>query len=218
MATARLLAELIRLFESISARSTTLESVGGVDAAKRVRNGEAFDLVILASDVIDTLIAEGHIVDGTRVDLVRSPIAVAVRSGMSHPDISSADNVRSAVVSAGRVCYSTGPSGTHIAKLLTRWGLDRGQTTITVAPPGVPVGLLVARGDIALGFQQLSEFIGVQGIDVIGMLPDDIQSVTTFSGGVARTTRQPEHARELLEYMAGAAVAGVKRTHGMEPA
>jgi molybdate transport system substrate-binding protein len=215
MATRRLLAELAARFEEASPLRVSLEAVGGVDAAKRVRAGEAFDAVVLAGDVIDKLIAEGH-VTGRRIDVARSPVAMAVRSGAPHPDISSADAVKRAVVAARSVGYSTGPSGTYLARLFEEWGIAKAlEGRITVAPPGVPVGSLVARGDLELGFQQLSELMTLEGIDVLGTLPPDIQVVTTFSGGVAATSARPEAARQLLEFMAAPAVAGIKERHGM---
>ena len=215
MATKRLLAELSKRFESGSALPVTLEAVGGVDAAKRVRAGEIFDVVVLAANVIDDLIAEGRI-DGSRVDVATSPVAIAVRAGAATPDIGSAEAVKRAVLAAGRVGYSTGPSGSYLARLFSQWGIaDAVKDRITVAPPGVPVASLVASGEIDLGFQQLSELTGVDGIEVIGMLPPEIQSLTTFSGGVARTSTQPDAARRLLDFMASPEVAEVKRDHGM---
>jgi molybdate transport system substrate-binding protein len=88
---------------------------------------------------------------------------------------------------------------------------------VVIAPPGVPVASLVARGEIELGFQQLSELAGTDGVDVLGTLPSDIQSLTTFSGGVARTSGQPDAARRLLEFMTASELADLKRRHGMEP-
>jgi molybdate transport system substrate-binding protein len=186
-----------------------------VDAAKRVRAGETFDVVVLASNVIDALIAEGHLT-GERIDLVTSAIGIGVRAGSVHPDIGSADAVQQAVLAAGRIGYSTGPSGTYLAKLFEQWGIgDVVKDKTVVAPPGVPVTSLVARGDVDLGFQQLSELAG-DGVDVVGSLPDEIQSLTTFSGGLARTSSQPAAAQALLDFMTTPEVSGLKRRHLMD--
>ena len=215
MATRQVLGELAATFESRSGSSVRVESVGGVDAAKRVRAGEVFDVVVLASNVIDALIAEGHLT-GERIDLVTSAIGIGVRAGSAHPDIGSAAAVRQAVLAADRIGYSTGPSGNYLAKLFEQWGIgDVVKDKTVVAPPGVPVTSLVARGDIDLGFQQLSELAG-DGVDVVGSLPDEIQSLTTFSGGVARTSPQPEDARALLRFMTTPEVSDIKRRHLMD--
>lgn len=218
MATRRLLGEMIAQFEKTSPHRVALESVGGLDAAKRVRAGEPLDVVVLAREVIDDLIGAARIVQGSRVDVAVSAIGVAVRSGTPHPDISSADGVKAAVLAARRIGYSTGPSGQYLAKLFASWDPDGRLTDrITVAPVGVPVGSLVARGDIDLAFQQLSE-LGGDGIDVVGQLPPDIQMMTTFSGGVARASAQPDAARALLAFMASPALTPIKREHGMDAA
>jgi molybdate transport system substrate-binding protein len=219
MATRKLLQELIDRFESSHPTRVTLESVGGVDAAKRVRAGEAVDVVVLAKESIEDLIAAGRLLFDGQVDVVRSAVAVAVRSGDAHPDIGSPEALQRAVLEAGSIGYSTGPSGVQLARLFAAWGIaETVKDRITVAPPGVPVATLVARGDVALGFQQLSELIGVEGIDVIGTLPPAIAMTTTFSGAIARASADPERAGVLLQFLVAPATAEVKRRHGMEPA
>ena len=117
MATRQVLAELVQGYAQQGGGEVAIESVGGVDAAKRVQAGEAFDVVILASDAIDKLMAAGHLQPGSKVDWVHSGVAVAVPAGAPLPDLSSEDTVRKAVLTAPSISLSTGPSGVALAKL-----------------------------------------------------------------------------------------------------
>lgn len=219
MATRLVLADLVQPWQQRTGGQVAIESVGGVDAAKRVAAGEAFDVVFLASDAIDKLVAAGHLLPGSRVDLVRSGVAVAVREGAPRPDISSEAAVRAAVLAARSLSYSTGPSGVALNKLFERWGIaEQIRDRIITPPPGVPVGSLVAKGDVELGFQQLSELMHLPGITVLGPLPDAIQIVTTFSAGVGATTQHADLVRELLAAMNAPETAETKRRHGMDAA
>ena len=117
MATRQVLAELADAWQRRSGEIVAIESVGGVDAARRVQAGEPFDVVFLAADAIDKLAAAGRVVPGSKVDLFRSPVAVAVRAGSVHPDIASEAALRQAVLEAPSIGYSTGPSGVALVKL-----------------------------------------------------------------------------------------------------
>ena len=219
MATRAVLLELATDYEATARQAVRLESAGGVDVAKRVRAGALVDVVVLAADVIDQLIAQGKLLAGSRVDLVQSGIAVAVPAGAPRPDISSENALKDAVLAAKTLSYSTGPSGVYLIKLFERWGiLDAIKPRIVQAPPGVPVGSLVAKGDVELGFQQLSELINVQGIAVLGPLPPAIQLVTTFSAAISVVSHQVEAARSLIAFMAAPEAVATKRRQGLESA
>ncbi len=219
MATREVLAELVSQYQRITAQPVTVEAAGGVDVARRVQAGETVDVVVLASDAIDKLIAEGKMLTGSRMDIVKSGVAVAVRAGAHRPDIDSEEAVKRAVLAAKALSYSTGPSGTYLEKMFARWGiLENIRSRIVVPPPGVPVASLVAEGRADLGFQQLSELMNRPGVDVIGLLPPAIQSVTTFSGGIAAACRVPEAAGALLTYLASSAVVEVKQRFGLDAA
>jgi len=219
MATRQVLAALIAAHEQAGGTPMVLEAVGGVDAARRVHEGEVFDLLVLAANALAALESAGKTVAGSTVALVRSGVSVAVPEGTPQPDIRTEEALKAAVLAAPTLGYSTGPSGTHLLKTVERWGvLETVRPRIVQAPPGVPVARLVAQGEVALGFQQLSELLHVPGIAIVGPLPPGVQIMTTFSAALAATCRQPEAARALLAYMASPAAAEAKRRQGMEPA
>jgi molybdate transport system substrate-binding protein len=218
MAAREVLAELIRGFTAQSGQRVEAEAAGGVEVARRIQAGEAADVVVLSDTAIDKLIGTGQLRAG-RVDLVKSGVAIAVRSGAGRPDISSEAAVKAAVANADSLSYSTGPSGVYLEKLFASWGLlETLRARIVVPPPGIAVGSLVANGQAALGFQQLSELLNVPGIEVLGPLPAAIQTITTFSAGVGVHCEQPQRAAQLLDYMRLPAATAIKQRYGMEAA
>jgi molybdate transport system substrate-binding protein len=218
MATRLILADLASSYEQSSGVALDISSMGGVEAARLVRAGEATDLVILASKVMGELEAEGHVLGGSTKPFTRSGMAIAVRAGAAHPDITSEEAVRRAVSEARTVGYSTGPSGDHLLRLCERWGLLPAMADRMIkAPPGVPVAKLVAQGDADLGFQQLSELLNAPGIEILGPLPDAIQQVTVFAAGICAASQRPAEAEAAIAYLTSPEAAGPKRAHGMDP-
>jgi molybdate transport system substrate-binding protein len=220
MATKALLAKLGAAYAQCSSQTVEIESVGGVDAAKRVQAGEVMDVVLLASDAIERLIASGHVQPGSRVDWVQSPVAVAVPLGAVAPDISTPEALKNALLAAPSISYSTGPSGNYLAKLFEQWGIAQAmQSKLIVPPPGVPVGSLIASGQVALGFQQLSEMLGVPGITVVCNLPEGAAFITTFSAGIPAAVA-PERVKLVqayLNFLSAPETAQMKLAQGMTP-
>jgi molybdate transport system substrate-binding protein len=221
MATRQVLAQLASKFQQQSGWHMQMTSVGGVDAAKRVQSGEAFDVVILASDAIDKLIASGHVRAGSRVDIVRSSIAIAIKKGAKKLDITGANALKEALISSSSISYSTGPSGAYLARLFESMGIaEQLRAKTIVPPPGVPVGSLVAKGEVALGFQQLSELINIEGIELLGNLPDEIAYITTFSAGIP-VNASPDSVAPIQQFLAFAnssEAISLKQSQGMSPA
>jgi molybdate transport system substrate-binding protein len=107
----------------------------------------------------------------------------------------------------------------QLAKQFETWGIaEQIGPRIVQAKPGVPVGSLVAQGEVALGFQQRSEMLGVAGITIVGGLPKAVEIITTFSGSVAATCQQPQAMHALLAFWQSSACDALKRQHGMDPA
>ena len=191
----------------------------GVEAARRIKDSEPFDFVVLAADAIDQLASDGWVDPGSRTNLARSGVAIAVGAGAPRPDVRSEAAIRDAVLRARCIGYSTGPSGAHLVRLFERWGIaDAIAPRLVQAPTGIPVGTLVASGDVELGFQQLSELMHLPGIDVIGLLPPEIQVVTVFSAAVCTASSRGASTRALLDFFDSPEADAAKRRHGMEPA
>jgi molybdate transport system substrate-binding protein len=219
-ATQAVLADLTQAYQAQTGVLWQVEAVGGVDAARRVQAGEAFDAVILAHDAIDRLIVAGPLAPGSRVDWVRSPVAVAVPQGAPRPDIGSAQALKAAVLAATKVAYSTGPSGVYLEKLFDQWGITAAmQGRCVQAPPGVPVGALLARGEASLGFQQLSELLSLSGITLLGELSPDVAYISVFSSGMgvaaSADAQRAAGVRAWMAFLASAEVEPIKRRHGM---
>ena len=220
MATKQVLAQLVASYSAKTGQPVAIESVGGVDAAKRVQAGEAFDVVLLAADAIDKLIASGHLGAGSRTDWVNSPVAVAIPTGTAAPDISTETALKQAVQSAISISYSTGPSGTYLTQLFERWSMaELVKAKLIVPPPGTPVGSLVASGQVTLGFQQLSELLNVAGVSVIGHLPSEVAYITTFSAGIPANLQATrlKAVQDFLTFLNSAEAQPIKLQHGMTP-
>jgi molybdate transport system substrate-binding protein len=210
--------ELLPGFERASEHKVATVFAGSVDIMQRMRTGETFDLVIMPNNSIDELIKLGKVVAGSRVDLAKSGIGVAVRAGARKPDISSADALQRALLAASSISYSSSASGAYLAGLFERMGIaEELRPKIKQSAPGVPVGELVARGEAEIGFQQVSELLPVAGIAYLGPLPPDIQHFTIFSGGLHIAAMEPEAAKALLRFIKAPAAIPVIKRSGMEP-
>jgi len=184
----------------------------------RLQRGEPLDLVILSGDALDGLIAQGRIVAGSRVDLARSGIGVAVRAGASRPDIGSVDAFKRALRQARSIAHSSSASGVYLESLFRRLGMAAELAPKIRKVEGEPVGQVVARGEAEIGFQQVSELLPVAGIDFVGPLPADIQEITVFAAGIPASASHPDAARALIEFLTSPVAAPIIRKCGMEQA
>ena len=189
--------EMIPAFERASGHKVVTQWVPTVEVLRRIKAGEATDLVLMVASGIDELTKVGKIESGSGVPFVKSGIGIAVRAGAPRPDVSSADAFRRTLLAAKSVAYSTGPSGNYLAGLFERMGIAAEIKAKVRVTQGEPVGNFVARGEAEIGFQQIPEILPVKGIDYLGPLPPDIQYITTFSAGIHAAAKQPEAARAL---------------------
>jgi molybdate transport system substrate-binding protein len=212
------LLELVPAFER--AKGSKVDVVWGATNGllQELEAGGAADLAILTAEAIDALIGGGKVAAGGRVDLARSGIGVAVRRGAAKPDIGSPEALKRALLAARSVAHSkAGMSGIYFPTVLERLGITAAMKAKIVIPePGTPVGEVVARGDAELGVQQISELLPVAGVEIVGPLPDALQKITIFSGGVLAAANEPDVATALLKFLV-AETRPLLRQKGLEP-
>ncbi len=184
----------------------------------RLERGEPADVVIMVGYALGDLVKQGKVIAETRVDLVKSPIGVAVKSGAPKPDISTSESVKLALLAAKTIAYSDSASGVYVStEMFARLGIADEMKDKARKIPATPVGEIVARGDAEIGFQQISELKPVSGIDIVGPLPDDLQKITVFSAGIATVAKEPDAGKALIKYLGSPAVSAALIKSGMEP-
>ena len=184
----------------------------------RLERGEPADVLIMVSSALGDLARKGKVAEDSRVDLVKSKIGVAVKAGAVRPDISLADAVRRALLSAKSVAYSDSASGVYVStELFGKLGIAKQMKDKARMIPATPVAEIVAKGEAEIGFQQISELKPVAGIDIVGALPPELQKITIFSAGIASAAKEPEAGRALIKFLSSPAANDEIIKSGMEP-
>jgi molybdate transport system substrate-binding protein len=211
--------DLLPEFERASGTACSITWASTNMLMDEIGKGATGDLAILTDEAIEGLIRQGKIAAGSRVDLARSAIGIAVRQGASKPDIGSAAALKQALLSARTISYSkTGISGVYFPTVLERLGIaTQVAPRVLIPPPGVPVGEVVAKGEADIGVQQISELLPVPGIEIVGPLPAELQKLTVFSAGLFAGARDPDAAKALVTMLASPSARPVYQRKGMEP-
>ena len=212
------LSELGPQFERVSGYTLSFSYDPANAIKRRVENGAAFDVVIVTRKSIDDLIGQGKILPGTCVDIGRSGLGVSVRKGAPKPDISTVESFKQTMLGAKSVIRSTeGTSGLYFETLLNRLGIaDEMKGKIKLGPSG-RVAEFVARGEVEIAVQQVSELLPVIGADFVGPFPSELQLFTVFSAGVSTVSKDPKAAKALIDFLAAPTSASVIKAKGLEP-
>jgi len=213
------LIELVPEFEHASGHKVNITYAGGSGLAEQIRKGTRGDLFIGPEEFSDPLLKEGKLQAGSRTAFARSTTGLAVRAGAAKPDISSPDKLKSVLLAARTVSYSTGASGMHFVKLIERLGIAEAVAAKKVAPkPGELVGAVVARGDAEIGAQQISELLPVKGIQILDPLPAELQQTIVYGATAFPGSTQPEAAKAFVNFLRSEPARKVLREKGLDPA
>lgn len=216
--------KLVPIFEAASGHkviSSYGASIGNAPDSipSRFARGEPFDLIILSEGGLEALMKDGKLVPGSRVDLARSQIGVAVRKGTPKPDISTVEALKQTLLNAKSVAYSASASGTYLStEMFPKLGIAEQMQKTAKRIMSERVGAVVARGDAELGFQQVSELIYFKELDFVGTLPDAVQQTIFFSSALVKGSDQSEAARQLVRFFTSPAVADIVHSTGLDPA
>jgi molybdate transport system substrate-binding protein len=185
--------------------------------AKEIEAGAQFDVALLPRGELDALAQAGSIAAGTQTDITRSAVGLCVRAGAPKPDIGTVAALKRALLEAASLGYSDGPSGAYVADLVVRLGIaeqTKGKTRLTSAP----VAELVAKGEAAIGIQQIVAILPVQGAELVGPLPAELQNIIVYAAGISARTADPAASRAFIGFLRAEEVARIIRAKGMEPA
>lgn len=214
-----LIPQLERVTRKTIVTASTSVGTGENSIANRLKRGEIVDIVIVADVLLRQFIDEGLILAESHTPVARSAIGMAVRAGAPKPDISSIDALRHTLLLAKSIGYSASVSGQYLTgELVQRLGIaDQVLGKCRLVGGGERVGAVVARGELEIGFQQISELLPVPGIEHITPLPPEVQKVSLFSAGVAATTSDSDSAHSVIRFLASAEAARAITKSGLEP-
>lgn len=212
------LSDLIPEFERASGHKVAISYDTANLLMGRIKAGESADLAILTGSAMDELAKLGKLASGSRVDLARSGVGVAVRAGAAKPDIKSVEAFKRTLLDTKSIAYTTtGASGIYFAGLIERLGIAEQVKAKARRPAGGAAGELVAKGEAEMAVQQIPELMAVAGIELVGPLPSEIQTFTPFPAGVLTDAKEAAAARALIEFLTTPAAVRVMRAKGMEP-
>lgn len=212
------LVEVAARFEKDIGRRVSLSWGGSESIVKRVADGEVFDVVVNTADGVDRMASSGKLVNGSRIDFSRSAVAVALRSGLPRPDVSSVSGLKKSLLEAQSIAISSGPSGRYLEQLFQKLGVaDQIKQKIKQPPSGVQIGDMLARGEVDLGFQQVSELMQAKGFQYLGPLPAELQNYTVWAAGVHSSAPQLDAARAFSSALRALESGDAIRKSGMEP-
>jgi molybdate transport system substrate-binding protein len=207
---------LIPMFERASGHKVSI-SFEAPSAMLSTIATRQVDVLLSPAELIDDLANKGTVVPGSRVDLARSGVGMAVRAGAPKPDIGSADAFKQSMLAAKSIAYSRGPSGNHFVAVIQSLGIADPMKAKMMLSEGGPVGGLVAKGQVEIGVHQIAELLPIVGIDIVGPFPPELQKMTVYSAGTHVNSTQPEAAKALVDFISSPAAAPVFKAKGMEP-
>ncbi len=203
----------------------TLDTILGPSMGKspeaipnRLARGEAADVVIMVGYALEDLIKDGKVMPGSRVELADSRIGMVVRAGAPKPDIGTVDALRQTLLNAKSIAYSDSASGVYIKnEMFRKLGIEDQVGPKAKMVPRIPVASVVANGDYEIGFQQVAELLPVPGVEFVGKVPEEVQSVTRYAAGIPVGAKHPDEARALLRFLASPAAQPTVRKTGLDP-
>ena len=205
-------------FERTTGHKLNVTTDIAIRMVRQIQSGESFDVLVASPEQIDTLIKEGKIIAATRTNLARSGIGVEVRAGAPKPDISSVEALKRALLNAKSIAYlKEGQSGIYLAALIARLGLTETLKSKVVRPDSDTVSELVAKGEVELGLVVITQILTTHGVELVGPLPQELQSYIVFAAGVSTNSRAPAAAKDLIKFLTSPRVIRVMRRQGMEP-